>query len=85
MTSSTAKDYRPSNILNSLNGSKDLRSKKLLPHRWLNQPLSQPLESLDPGENLELQVPQDHLDQRENQEGMVPREWMESKVLQEML
>lgn len=78
------KDSVHSNTLNLLNGSKDLQRKKKVPHRWLNQPLSQPLESLDQGVSLEQQGPQDHQDQREKEEEMVPKEWMESKALQEM-
>lgn len=78
------RDSAHSNTLNLLNGSKDPLRKKEAPHRWLNQPLSQPLESLDQEVSPEQQGPQDHQDQREKGEGMVLKEWMESKALQEM-
>lgn len=84
MISLIGKDLVHNNTLNLLNGYKDLPRKKADPHRWLNQHLSQPLESLDRGVSLELRAHLDHLDQRENQEEMVLKGWTESKVLLEM-
>jgi len=78
------KDSVHNNTLNLLNGSKDPQRKKKVLHRWLNQPLSQPPESLDQEVSLEQQDPQDHQDQREKEEETVLKEWMESKVHQEM-
>jgi len=84
MISLIGKDLVHNNTLNLLNGSKDLPRKKLHPPRWLNQPLSQPLESLELGARLEQLAHLDHLDQRENQEEMVLKGWTEFKVLLEM-